>query len=114
MTSSTVSIRTWVGTDYWSSTKDYYQLEERSKLHTPVSPFRDWSEQPNVLPAWDTHSSLMEHHILDINQFTKAATTPKSGQTGARTRYLRPQSPRILPGSSSTPRRTIPSTRHLS
>ena len=59
MMSSTVSIRSWVGTDYWKSSQDYYLLEERSKLHTPVSPFRDWSTQPNVLPAWDSHSSVM-------------------------------------------------------
>lgn len=109
MAASTVSIRSWVGTDYWKASKDYYLLEERSKLHTPVSPFRDWSTQPRVLPAWDAHTNCMEHHILDVNQYPKAITTPPFGASGARTQYLRPQSPRILPGSSSTPRRTIPS-----
>ena len=107
--SSTMSIRSWVGTDYWKATKDYFVLEERSKLHTPVSPFRDWSSQPGAQPAWDSHTNIMEHHIIDVNQYARSATTPGFGATGARTEYLRPQSPRILPGSSSTPRRTIPS-----
>jgi hypothetical protein len=84
-------------------------VEERSKLHTPISPFRDWGSQPGVLPEWDSHSSIMEHHILDVNQYSRSVTTPAFGATGTRTAYLRPQSPRILPGSCSTPRRNIPS-----
>ena len=101
---STTSIRSWLGSEYWAVTKDYYLLEERSKLERPESPWRCEQSGPETA-TWEPHTNVMEHHILDVNQYPAARTVPRYGAAAS---AVRPPTPRVLPGFSSTPKRTVP------
>ena len=53
----------------WASKADFAVLEGRARVERLLPAWRNAADAKLEPPEWDTHASVVEHHILDLNQF---------------------------------------------